>query len=648
MERAKFSRTVEADHYNFIDGLRAVAVAMVILFHFQLLNLSGGFLGVDVFFVISGFVITEIIQKNHISGQYSITNFWRRRVLRIIPNFYATTLIFLIISYFIYLPEDFIKNIQSAKISLLFFSNVHFFLLTDYFSSDKSFLLFLHHWSLSVEEQFYIIFPLYISLIYKFWRFRLYLIISLLIAALLCYFCYYQTSAMHAFYLLPARAWEFLLGSAIAFVPKHHFLNSLRSGTLSIIGLFLIVVAALGLVPSIHFVQLDLFCAVLGTALVISGCLFGTENPVSSFLSAAPLRFLGRISFSLYLVHWPVYVLAQYISIEPLTLPNRIALLLPTFAIAWTFWRVVEVPFRGNTVSQALEGARLWWSLIVATAFLLGSFNFIIVNKTEFFKQSPAVSDALGGRLDFNPKRSSCHSDEQFQPIDPGKACSFGGATKATIAAWGDSHAAELAVALGGIAEAKNESVLQLSSSSCPPAVGLNFIGKPGCRSRNDAVLSFLLKHPEIDTVVLALKYGGYQEHADESLLEGLSKASRTLTRAGKRVIIIGPFPRPGFDVPHGLARALYFNRQIKDNISMAEYRLVYGETVAALKKIGASSDATVFDPTDAMCTQAKCPLSENWRPLYFDDNHPSVLGASKVAAMLNLYPKGAGEERDQ
>jgi hypothetical protein len=284
--------------------------------------------------------------------------------------------------------------------------------------------------------------------------------------------------------------------------------------------------------------------------------------------------------------------------------------------------------------------------LIAATTFLFGSFHLIRDNKIEFFKQSPAVADALKGRSDFNPKRSICHSDEQFRSVDPAQACSFGSAVKPTIAAWGDSHAAELAVALGDIAELKNESVLQLSSSSCPPTIGLDFIGKPGCRSRNDAVLSFLLKHPEIDTVVLAMRYGGYSDHADESLLKGISKVSRALTIAGKKVIIIGPFPQPRFNVPHGLARSIYFNRKISSNISITEHTLAFGATVSALEQIGAASGATVFDPTAAVCTQTECPLSDNGRPLYFDDNHPSVFGASKVAAMLSLTPDRAGVER--
>ena len=646
MESTNLSNIAVTEHYDFIDGLRAVAVALVTLFHFQLLNLNGGFLGVDIFFVISGFIITEMVRKSRESGQYSIIHFWRRRVLRIIPALYATTLTSVIIAAFVYLPEDFYRNIQAAKTSLFFYANFHFFFLTNYFSTDESFWLLLHHWSLSVEEQFYIIFPLFIALIYRFWNIRLYLIIPMLLAALLCYLWYYQNGPMNAFYLLPSRAWEFLAGSALAFVPNRHFLNRIQSLVISSAGLFLIAIGPSGLLPSINFVQFDLICVVLGTVLVISGCLFGIENSVSKFLSSPPLRFLGRISFSFYLVHWPVYVFAQYIAIEPLTLLTRVSLLLPTFVIAWSFWRTVEVPFRRATVSRALEGVRLWLFLVAATSLMLGSFSFIVAIKNELFKPSSAVLGALQGRLDFNPKRSLCHSDEQYRPVDPVTACSFGSTAKPTMAVWGDSHAAELAVALGSIAGRKNESVLQLSSSSCPPAIGLEFIDKPRCRSRNDTVLSFLQKHPEIDTVVLAMLYGGYRDHADASLLTGVAKASQALAIAGKKVIIIGPFPRPGFNVPHGLARAIYFNRDINDSVPAETHRLAFGDTVAALKQIGAASGATIFDPATAMCTQTKCPLSSNGRPLYFDDNHPSVFGASKVAAMLNLTPWGAGVEQ--
>lgn len=648
MGSANLSNAALTDHYDFIDGLRAVAVALVTLFHFQLLNLNGGFLGVDVFFVISGFVITEMIQKTRESGTYSVIHFWRRRVLRIIPALYATTLMTVIIAALVYLPEDFQQNVQSAKTSLFFYSNFHFFNLTDYFSNDQNFWLFLHHWSLSVEEQFYILFPFYIALIYRFWNFRFPLIVLFLMATLFCYFWYYQSSSMKAFYLLPARAWEFLVGSALAFIPKRHFLNHKQSSAISGAGLFLILIASFGVLPTVNVGQLDLFFAVLGTGLIISGCLFGVENSIGSFLSLPPLRFLGRISFSLYLVHWPVYVFAQYIAIDPLSPLTRIALLFPTFGIAWIFWKTVEVPFRGDVVSRALDGIKLWLWLLIATGLLFGSFSYIVTHKTKFFTPSPAVLGALQGRLDFNPKRSICHSDEQYRPVDPEKACSFGSTSKPTMAVWGDSHAAELAVALGNRAGQHNESVLQLSSSSCPPAIGLEFIVKPNCRRRNDVVLSYLQQHAEIDTVVLAMLYGGYPQHSDKSLLAGIEKVSQALAVARKRVIIIGPFPRPKFNVPHGRARAIYFNRDMTDGVPAETHRLMFVNTMATLRQIGATSGATVLDPAAVMCTQTTCSWIDKDRPLYFDDNHPSVYGASKVAEMLVLTPLGAGYGRQQ
>ena len=637
LEHLNLTSAVKPDHFDFIDGLRALAVLLVIMFHFNLLLLDNGFLGVDVFFVISGFVITEMVRRLREIEEYSIEKFWRRRILRIIPALYVTTTITLFISSFIYLPDDFNNNVRSAQTSLLLFSNIHFYFLTDYFSENQSYWLFLHHWSLSVEEQYYILFPLFIAGVYRYWSLRFYLLGALLAVTLICYLWLYQRTTMGAFYLLPARGWEFLIGSAVAFLPRHMLLSRLQADSLSGAGLLMIAVAAFGVLPVIPFGQLDLLCTVFGTGLVIFGCLFGPRTFVRAALSLRPVRFIGLISFSLYLVHWPIFVVAQYVAVEPLSLTARLALLLPTYFIAWTNWRTIEVPFRGLGIDRTLGGARLWLMLAMSTALLLGVFSLVLAGNLKAPATSSAVQVALDGRLDINRKRSRCHSNEDNHPVDPAKACRIGAPSKPSTAVWSDSHGAELAEALGKVAALKNNSILQLSSSSCPPVLALHFSTTLRCQRRNETVLQFLKKRSEIETVVLAMRYDGYPEHADSRLLAGLRRASKALAVAGKRVIIVAPFPRPGFNVPHGRARAIYLNREISEGISADTHRRANAKINRALQQISSETGATIFDPAQVMCTPFICSFFANERPLYFDDNHPSVFGASKVAEKLIL-----------
>lgn len=625
------------EHYGFIDGLRAVAVSLVVLFHFQLLTIENGFLGVDIFFVISGFVITNMIRRSREIYKYNIEQFWRRRILRIIPALYFATLSAIIVSSVVFLPEEFLQSTKSALASILFSANLYFNTRLNYFDFDNDYSLFLHHWSLSVEEQFYIFFPIFISLLYRFWNIRFYIMGLTITASVFCYFWFYQGNQMDAFYLLPARGWEFLIGSTIAFLPRGTFLTKWQAYILAIAGLLLIGVAVVEVLPSVRWGQPELLCAVIGTALVIYSCLFGPRTLIQTILSVRIIRFVGLISFSLYLVHWPIFVFAQYIVVEPLSPIARAALLVPTATLAWLNWRIIEVPFRGARMANVLRGAKLWWVLAASTSLLLGILGLISVSGFTFRVPVPAVQEALAGRQDINDKRSVCHSDEESRPIDPEKACIFGSQSQPTVAMWGDSHGAELAQSMGDVLRHDSRSILQLTSSSCPPALAVNFRARSGCRKRNDAVLSYLERQQEISTVVLVMRYDGYPEHVQATIIAGLQFTTSALVKAGKKVIIISPFPRPPFNVPHGQARAIYLRRDIAKGISADAHRVSVAGINSALAQMDKTEDVTVFDPASAMCNRSICPFFSKGRALYFDDNHPSRYGAKKVAKKLSL-----------
>lgn len=302
-----------------IDGLRAVAVLAVVLFHAGISSISGGFVGVDVFFVISGFLITTIIVKEIRRGDFSLTVFYERRIRRILPAFFVVMLFSAVVAYSLLLPQDFENFGKSLVAASLSVSNLLFWRESGYFDSTAELKPLLHTWSLGVEEQFYLFFPLLLMFIARFFkqRWTLWIVLiafsSLLLSA---WGAKHQPSA--TFYLLPTRAWELALGGLLAMggVPPIHqrFWREIEA----LLGLGLIVWGISALTPESSFPGLNALYPCLGAALVIHA---GSSGPsmVGNVLSWRPLVLIGLISYSLYLWHWPLLVFAKYYLIRPLT-----------------------------------------------------------------------------------------------------------------------------------------------------------------------------------------------------------------------------------------------------------------------------------------------------------------------------------------
>ncbi|MCP4923786.1 MAG: acyltransferase, partial [bacterium] len=340
-----------------IDGLRALAVLPVLFYHAGIPGFSGGFVGVDVFFVISGYLITSIILKEIEAGTFTLSHFWERRARRILPALFTVIISCFIAGWFFLLPGDYKELGDSALAQSFFVSNVFFWRKVGYFATAAETKPLLHTWSLSVEEQFYIFFPLLLLVFSKFCSRKnllKFVMAGLVLSLTLCIWIQHSKIAFElspiwfdnagaAFYLLPTRMWELLIGAALTFSPIA--LNFNRRATFGVFGIFGILTAIVFYNDQTIFPGYTALLPCMGAALI----LWSNErkvNIVGRFLSLKPLNFIGKISYSLYLWHWPLLAFPQYWLDRKLSILEACLALTITFFLSILSLKYIEMPFR--------------------------------------------------------------------------------------------------------------------------------------------------------------------------------------------------------------------------------------------------------------------------------------------------------------
>ena len=502
-----------------IDGLRAIAILGVLIFHLDKTLLPGGFLGVDVFFVISGYLITSIIRRDMEAGSFSIARFYERRIRRIMPAFFVVILAVLIAACVWILPAEIVPFGKSMRYALFSFGNVYFLSAAqDYFNSDAAQAPLLHTWSLGVEEQFYFVFPFVLLGLSKCCRGRLVMglsVLGLLIASFVACLIKANTSTAACFFLLPYRAWEMLAGALLTFLP----MSSMRlkwvmtlAGWLGL-GLILasmILVSETGFRPGLMAVG-----ACTGSMLLIAaGASAQGRFSAFRFLSWGPLVGLGLISYSVYLWHWPMIAFRGHYLPDP-TLANHAILGLASLVLGWASWKWVESPFRRPGFLKRGTIFALWAGL--ALAFLgLG----MLIKKTDGLIQrySPEVRAILKAR-----ERNEDFPTEIKENWSPEKAPVYGDRSKQpSIALWGDSHAHALMPWLDKRVKESRRAVKLLSMDGQIPAPGLVVKGEHDeDRTRCvDESMKLILESKTIDTVIMHARWAfylhGYNEVAHE------------------------------------------------------------------------------------------------------------------------------------
>jgi peptidoglycan/LPS O-acetylase OafA/YrhL len=628
-------------HYRpDIDGLRAVAVVAVVLFHAGVPGAAGGYVGVDVFFVISGYLITSLILAQQAKGQFTLLWFYERRIRRIFPALFIVILACAAAGWFVMAPNDYKRLGQSIFATSLFLSNIFFWLQEGYFHPFAQIQPLLHTWSLAVEEQYYLGFPLLMMLVTKIGKKTLTQTIIVLTGAsfiacsILVFF-----SPMSAFYLFPFRAWELLLGSclAIGLVPFQHQLK--YRNYLSTFGLGLIIVPVLFYSKETLFPGISALLPTCGSALFI-WC--GAEAlPITNRLIASrPFVFVGKISYSLYLWHFVVLAFGSYLTIGKMG-PNVIALLLAiSFALATLSWLVIEQPVRKTTLPlfrgrALLGGACLTMTCLVLIGWIIPANNGF---PTRVSVDQRSVSAMVSGHLEDRDCFMSLIRAKSRQFCKMGTPNSF----EPTFFIWGDSHGITLRSVLDATAK-KQDAVGWLAvSAGCPPLIGIDGDRYAiDCANINQNILEYIASEKSIRDVILIGRWAYYSK---KLLPLAFGQTLSALVAARKHIWIVGPVPEvlvgptPGVEID--IPRALYLKswgigRDTRIEPTRAEFDRRESDVIATLEAMAEKYPVHVVWPHAALCNSKSCTVEMSGKPFYVDTNHLSSLGANYIEQIL-------------
>jgi peptidoglycan/LPS O-acetylase OafA/YrhL len=649
-------KNMQLKYRKDIDGLRAIAVLAVVLFHLDFTVISGGFIGVDVFFVISGFLITGIIHRKILENNFSFLSFYQRRILRILPVFYVVVVVTLLFGAWILLPEDFENLVNSVSAASLHLSNVFFWVQANgYFSLNTDQLPFLHTWSLSVEEQFYLFWPVSLIVLTKLFgksslkNSKILFVISLvLLLSLVLSEIAARNEKLYAYYLIHTRVFELLMGGVLVFLPANKLTPRVNS-LLAWSGISLIAASIFLLNKGANFPGLNAFIPCLGASLLIyTG---QQKNFISILLSTRILVSIGLISYSLYLWHWPPIAFANYMHLE-LTFFQRIVLLLFLFGISYLSWKYVENPCRSLNIK--FRTAMMWFFIFPLLVVL--SFTYII----HFFDGIPErFSVEKQAKISFIshpfPDRKNCINEiSQFQ-FD--RYCDYGiEPSKADIFLAGDSHANAIIGAVEEMALNADKKLFASTFAGAPVLINVDSVNFSKERQRTDLRKSnhtFLeyIKNYKFEYVVLAARYpqylNGELEHKNrllylstpnrfsngvldniEILEQGLRISLKTIINASSKPIIVVNVP----EFPTDISRCIIFKSA--EGCAMPKADVVARQTnfVVMLNKLRAEFPSLiVIDFTNILCDELYCFSSHNGRPYYFDSNHINYAAAKEM-----------------
>ncbi|TGN94702.1 acyltransferase family protein [Burkholderia sp. USMB20] len=622
-------------HVNFrsdIQGLRAIAVLSVVLFHANKSLIPGGYVGVDIFFVISGYLISRTILGEIERGEFSIAEFYRRRVRRIFPALYSVLFFSMICGYFLLSPKDFMELSKTVVGSIFFVSNIVFLHLSGYFDGSAELKPLLHTWSLAVEEQFYILHPLILILIFRI-RKELYIpvvLVLMLVSLSISVWMLHQHPGA-AFYLTPPRSFELLIGAFCA-APGLSLLKGRKSNEiLAISGIILI---ASGLILYNERVAFPGFAALVpcvgAAAIICANAKWQTF--VGRVISNKVFLFFGDISYSWYLWHWPVLVFLKHIYGDELS-PTEIGMAIIIGLIAAVLSRYyVERPFLG------VKAARTPVLKVGVTIMVLGCIAPIVVGASQGMPNrfSTDAQRLFNASNDYNVRRVECHSDGS-RIIPYSNNCTFGAKNvPPSIAIWGDSHGAELSVALGQKLVANDQSVMEITASACPPSIGYSIESRPFCVKHNNDTLVHLLEDRNIKQVVMVANFYRYRSFAYADMLDGFRRAALALDRAGKKVIVLYPIPVQSFDPPAILGVAAQDGRNLNSyGLSEKIYRAKNSAVFEMLESLERDSSVRGIYTQRYLCDSVCHVYAPDFGVLYFNEDHLSISGAKILAEAI-------------
>jgi peptidoglycan/LPS O-acetylase OafA/YrhL len=632
-----------------IDGLRAVAVLLVLVFHFELAPFgNAGFIGVDVFFVISGFLITSIIWRQLEANSFSFSDFYAARVRRLAPALVVTLAGTFAYGAWRLTPPELTELSWQIAAAQFYFSNIYYWQSVSYFGLQAENVPLLHTWSLAVEEQFYLLYPAALVVLHRWARQWFWHGVAMLgVLSFALNLAFVDGKPMATFYLLPSRAWELVLGAMLAVPAWRNSPSRAFNEGLGLAGAVLIVAAIMiyrdGMGLPGWFATLP---ALGGVCLILGGA--DTRTVASRILSTGPMVFVGKVSYVAYLVHWPLHVFAHRHWEEAYGLPLRWLMFLISLGLAWAIWRWIEAPVRERRLFSG--NASVAWSyagVLLSSAVL----TFALVSSQGWPQRLPDEAVRLAAYAsDKSPPLRECEYSG-YTAWEPVASCRIGATNAAPRwVVFGDSHAWAGHAGFDRWLKARGESAWFAYRNSCPPLLGIHLAGdlKSECHRFNDGVYDWLAGHPEISRVLLVSTWfqapeGRLSESPTQQLdptrslsaFYGQFGASLQELRAdGKTIYVWGPVPGARRHLPQTLSLAAWQGTSADVEVTRHEHFESFGFFYAALEHNRTNIDVPVI-PAEDLCASGRCRVTDGNRLLYQDNSHVTASTADVWAKIL-------------
>jgi len=643
-----------------IDGLRAIAVLAVICHHAEFFWARGGYIGVDVFFVISGFLITGILLREHRDGTFSLARFYERRARRILPALLVVIGVTLFACSIVMFDADRRIVARTAVSVLAFFANFLFWGGVDfgqvatlnYFQRRIHEQPFAHTWSLGVEEQYYLLFPLALMAILHLPETK---VRRILLGATLLSFgaCAWITARQQstAFYLLHTRFWELLIGGFVAWYGAAANTSRSRREAIAIAGAILILAPISVFTEHSPFPGVHAAAPVIGTALVIR---YAAGTRTSAILSSPPLVFIGLISYSAYLWHQPLFALARYLELSrPLSLAATLALIALTLVMAAATWRWIETPFRDR---RRVSRRALAWSLgpaMIAVAMTASLWAFT----GDAGRRSPVATNvvAQAGLSLF----TDCNfSTQPTRGLGLGCLLDPSSSDPPSFLVVGDSHADAMFPAFAKISRDSGRQGRLVQTLACPALIHTNGIpaGVPACRRMQEAALDFVSRE-RIGDVFLIARFANYEPR--DAFAARVDTTIATYAGLGARLHLVVHLPeQPHFNVKRWARDRLWLWLGVGDRAAIVrsqsatreEHDAQRADAEAVYARHRHDPRVTIIDLTSVFCDAQRCPAGTAERPFYVDDNHVSTDGAVLASEAFAPYlrsPRSASSRLD-
>lgn len=648
-----------------VDGLRAIAVLSVVFYHAFPKMIPGGFIGVDIFFVLSGFLISGILFNQIKNGSIHWTQFYLKRIKRIFPALLLTLLSTTIVGYFLLFPVEFENLGKHVLGSSLFINNFVLWNEAGYFDKASELKPLLHLWSLGIEEQFYLIWPV---LIFFIWKLRLHPLIVLIIFSVISFamnLAWVNHHHVSAFYFPISRFWELALGGILAYMTfKNKKWMSTFHGNHLITSNLLSSIALIYLMISIFFFSDQLaypgWVAILPTLCTLT-LLFTHDSWVNrKILSFQTMTFIGLISYPLYLWHWELLSFARIVYAGTVSYELTAFLVILSFALAWFTYQLLEKPIRFSITAE--KHPRYIASILCGGLAIVGLSGFVIQNNhglknREIAWQHDTLLNDMHGFDKFRKQAITCRLITKNKDLKKISWCLQNKKGQPQKVIWGDSHAEHL---FPGILKSDKETNwLLLEQSGCPPLLNVASYWQGSsdtCKKANNLILKTIIETPSIDTVILAslgsfyisnqnyaaasqgnfvasrhfLKTSNAKKSKRDIFYDGLNETISALKKAGKKVILFQDIPEIPFMPESCVYRPLAPRKSCF--ITKEEVIARQNEYVSLLQRVKIKQNIPLFNPINIVCNETNCPLMKNHHLIYRDSHHLSIAGSELIA----------------